>query len=88
MTVSVRTAPNSGRRRQRRAGPRRLDLQEKHLLHHNSRIPLLHGVTNDNFRRLPQGTKVLCTNLMARCKQPATPPGEQSTPTLTDNGRF
>ena len=66
---------------------RRLDLQEKHLLHHNARTPLLHGFTNNNFRRVPQGNKVLCTNLMARCKQPATP-GEQSTPTLTDNGRL
>jgi len=66
---------------------RRLDLQEKHLLHDVSRIPLLHGFTNDNFRRLPQSNRVLRTNLMARCKQPATP-GEQSTPTLTDNGRF
>ena len=28
---------------------RRLDLQEKHLLHDVSRIPLLHGFTNDNF---------------------------------------
>ena len=66
---------------------RSLDLQEKHLLHDVSRIPLLHGFTNINFQRLPQGNKVLCTNLMARCKQPATP-GEQSTPTLTDSGRF
>ena len=28
---------------------RSLDLQEKHLLHHVSRTPLLHGFTKNNF---------------------------------------